>query len=56
MKADRVIERLCPNSYLWIYYTFCREYARQPADLDDMLDGLACIRAKSEIEVIYAKE
>ena len=51
-----VIERLCPNSYLWLYYTFSREYARPPVDLDDLLDGLSCIRAKTEIEEIYAKE
>jgi hypothetical protein len=53
MKAQRVIERLCPNGYLWLFYTYCREYARQPVDLDDLVDGFACIRAKSEIEEIY---
>ena len=56
MKAQRAIERHCPNAYLWLYYNFCREYARQPADLDDMLDGLSCLRAKSEIEEIYGEE
>ena len=56
MKADRAVERLCPNGYLWIYYTFCHDYARKPADLEDMLDGLSCIRARTEIEEIYGRE
>lgn len=53
MRADRVLQRLCPNSYLWLYYNFSREYARPPVDLEDFLDGLSCIRAKQEIEEIY---
>lgn len=36
-----------------MFYCFSREYSRQPVDLDDMLDGLACIRARNEIEEIY---
>ena len=55
MKANRVIERLCPNSYLWLYYNFTREYAREPVDLEDFLDGLSCIWAIQEIEGIYGK-
>jgi hypothetical protein len=51
-----VVQRLSPNGYLWLYFNFCREYARPPADLDEMLDGLSCIRARQEIEEIYAKE
>lgn len=53
IRADRVIERLCPNGYLWLYYNFSREYSRAPVDLEDFLDGLSCIRAKQEIEEIY---
>ncbi len=53
MRADRVIQRLCPNSYLWLYYNFSREYAREPVDMEDFIDGLSCIRAKQEIEEIY---
>lgn len=53
IRANRVLERLCPNSYLWLYYNFSREYARAPVDLEDFLDGLSCIRAKQEIEEIY---
>ena len=57
MKAQRIIQRHCPNGYLWLYYQFTREYSRKPDDLDDMLDGLSCLRARSEIiEVMYAKE
>jgi len=56
MRAQRAIERNCPNGYLWLFYTFCREYARQPTDLEDMLDGLACLRAKAEVEEIYGEE
>lgn len=57
MKADRAVERNCKNPYLWLFYNFCREYARTPADLEDLLDGLSCIRARTEIEEIYsAKE
>jgi len=56
MRAAMAVQRNCRNGYLWLYYNFCREYARQPADLEDLLDGLACIRAKKEIEEIYAKE
>ena len=54
-RADRVLERLCPNSYLWLFYNFSREYARVPVDLDDFLDGLSCMRAKQEIEEIYGE-
>ncbi len=56
MKAQAIINRRCPNYYLWLYYSFTREYARKPDDLDDMLDGLICLWAKSEIEELYAKE
>ena len=40
MKADRIIARHCPNSYLWLFYSFTREYARVPVDMDDMLCGI----------------
>lgn len=43
-----------PNSFLWIYYTYLSEYKTRPVDLDDMLDGLRCIRAQSEIKEILA--
>jgi N6-adenosine-specific RNA methylase IME4 len=56
MRAQRIIQRRCPNGYLWLYYQFTREYARKPDDLEDMLDGLSCLRAKTEIEELYAKE
>jgi hypothetical protein len=48
-----VINRYCPNGYLWLFYNFSSEYARSPVDLEDMLCGISCIRAKSEIEEIY---
>lgn len=53
MRAERVLQRLCPNNYLWLFYNFSREYARVPVDLEDFLDGLSCMRAKQEIEEIY---
>ena len=56
MRAQRIIQRRCPNGYLWLYYQFTREYARKPDDLEEMLDGLSCLRAKTEIEELYAKE
>ena len=56
IRSQNAIRRNCENGYLWLYYSFCKEYARQPADLDDLLDGLACTRARHEIEAIYGEE
>lgn len=47
---------MCPNDYLRFYYSFNREYARKPDDLDDMLEGLLCLWARIEVEEEYAKE
>lgn len=47
------MDRRINNPILWHYYSYCREYGRQPVDIDDMLDGLICLWAKNEIEEIY---
>lgn len=47
------MKRIVKNGFLWLYYSFCGEYKRQPADLDDMRDGLLCLRAKNRIQEIY---
>lgn len=52
MKARAVIRRL-PNVFLWLYYNYCAEYKKEPVDLDDLSDGLLCIRAKQKIQEIY---
>jgi hypothetical protein len=45
-----------PNGYLWLFYTFNREYSRQPIDLDDLIDGLCCIWAKNDVMEIINNE
>lgn len=37
---------------MWFYYSYNSEYKRKPDDLEDLLDGLICIRAKNELERI----
>ena len=45
-----------PNVLIWHFYSFCKEYARQPVDIDDMLDGLVCMWARSEIGDVYSND
>ena len=40
---------------MWLYYSFRAEYKGEPSDLDDMLDGLRCVSAKSDIMEMEAK-
>lgn len=56
VRANNAVKRIVKNPFIWLFYNFCSEYARQPVDLDDLLDGLLCIRAKSEVEKIMAEE
>ena len=53
VRARNAVKRFMRNGFLWLYYNFCGEYARQPVDLDDMCDGLLCLRAKNRIQEIY---
>lgn len=39
-----------------MFYSFCSEYARTPADLDDLCGGILCMRARSRIHEIYTEE
>ena len=47
------MRRTVRSGFLWLFYNFCGEYKRLPSDLDDMCDGLRCLRAKSRIQEIY---
>lgn len=52
-RAAAAVKRIVKNGFLWLYYSFCGEYKRQPADLDDMRDGLLCLRARNRIQEIF---
>lgn len=55
IRAKNAIKRIAKNRFLWLYYTFCAEYKRMPVDIDDMCDGLICIRAKNKVQEIYGE-
>ncbi|MBC6720307.1 hypothetical protein [Treponema sp. Marseille-Q4130] len=44
------MKKHCDNVFLWLYYDFCKEYARIPMSFDEMLIGIACKRARDEIQ------
>lgn len=49
-RAQRIMKKHCNNVFLWLYYDFCKEYARIPVSFDEMLTGIACKRARDEIQ------
>ena len=55
IRARNAIKRITGNTFLWLFYSFNSEYGRKPVDLDDLIDGLKCIRAKNKIQDIYGE-
>lgn len=45
-----MVERKCPNSLEWLYYSFLYEYKARPVDLDDLLAGIRCMSARADIQ------
>lgn len=50
MRASAIVRKTVGNPVIWMLYSYMSEYKRCPSDIDDLADGLACMRAKSAIE------
>lgn len=50
MRAAAIVRKTVGRPVIWMLYSYMSEYKRCPSDIDDLADGLACMRAKSAIE------
>lgn len=55
IRAKNVIKNNIKNGFIWLYYNYCEAYKQKPADIDDLCDGLVCLRVKNKIEKIYGE-